>query len=142
LRIWLGRTTTWPASKFFKAGIVGDSNSNRTLTPTGFQTERRNLWDDRDLYLELSSLLYANRLNGAVLLYHGQLDQNVGADPIHSKRMFHALDSLGKTAAMYMYPYEDHGQATLETRLDMWARWIAWLDKYVKYADRGKGSNN
>jgi dipeptidyl aminopeptidase/acylaminoacyl peptidase len=127
---------------FFKAGIAGDSNSNRTLTPTGFQTERRNLWDDRDLYLEVSSLLYANQLNGAVLLYHGQLDQNVGADPIHSKRMFHALNSLGKTAALFMYPYEDHGQATLETRLDMWARWIAWLDKYVKYADRGKGSNN
>jgi dipeptidyl aminopeptidase/acylaminoacyl peptidase len=62
------------------------------------------------------------------------LDQNIGANPMHSERMFHALNSLGKTASLYMYPYEDHGQATEETRLDMWARWVAWLDKYVKNA--------
>jgi hypothetical protein len=33
---------------------------------------------------------------------------------------------------MYLYPFEDHGPATLETTLDLWARWAAWLDKYVK----------
>ena len=31
-----------------------------------------------------------------------------------------------------MYPLEDHGPATKETLLDLWARWAAWLDKYVK----------
>ena len=29
---------------FFKAGIAGDGMYNRTLTPTGFQSERRDLW--------------------------------------------------------------------------------------------------
>ncbi len=46
--------------------------------------------------------------------------------------MLHALQGLGKTVAMYMYPYEDHGPIARETQLDQWARWIAWLDKYVK----------
>ena len=31
-----------------------------------------------------------------------------------------------------MYPLEDHGPASRETLLDLWARWAAWLDKYVK----------
>lgn len=39
---------------------------------------------------------------------------------------------LGKTAALYYYPYEDHGPATEETILDLWARWVAWLATYVK----------
>ena len=30
---------------FFKAGIAGDGAYNRTLTPIGFQTERRDLWE-------------------------------------------------------------------------------------------------
>lgn len=119
---------------FFKAGIAGDGNSNRMLTPTGFQTERRELWQARDLYLEMSPLLYADRLQGALLMYHGIDDQNVGTHPIHSIRLMHALNALGKTASLYMYPYEDHGPATRETLLDLWARWTAWLDKYVKNA--------
>jgi hypothetical protein len=35
-----------------------------------------------------------------------------------------------------MYPYEDHGPATRETILDQWARWVAWLDTYVKNGER------
>ena len=30
---------------FFKAGIAGDGAYNRTLTPLGFQSERRDLWE-------------------------------------------------------------------------------------------------
>jgi dipeptidyl aminopeptidase/acylaminoacyl peptidase len=67
-------------------------------------------------------------------MYHGLQDQNVGTDPIHSPKLFHALNGLGKTVSMYLYPFEDHGPATLETQLDLWARWTAWLDKYVKNA--------
>jgi dipeptidyl aminopeptidase/acylaminoacyl peptidase len=80
----------------------------------------------------MSPILNANNLTGALLLYHGMEDQNVGTNPINSERMFHALNGLGKTTSLYMYPFEEHGQVGEETRLDMWARWAAWLDKYVK----------
>jgi len=46
--------------------------------------------------------------------------------------LFHALNGLGKTVALYRYPNEDHGPAARETLLDLWSRWAAWLDKYVK----------
>ncbi len=116
---------------FFRAGIAGDGNYNRLLTPAGFQSERRELWEGREVYLRMSPLLWANELNGALLMYHGQDDQNTGTAPFHAPKMFHALNVLGKTASLYMYPYEDHGPATLETTLDLWARWVAWLDRYV-----------
>jgi dipeptidyl aminopeptidase/acylaminoacyl peptidase len=119
---------------FFKAGIAGDGNYNRTMTPLGFQSERRDLWAAPNIYLGMSPFLQANNLTGALLMYHGIHDQNVGTDPDNSIRLFHALNGLGKTTALYMYPLEDHGPATKETLLDLWARWGAWLDKYVKNA--------
>jgi dipeptidyl aminopeptidase/acylaminoacyl peptidase len=117
---------------FFKAGIAGDGAYNRTLTPMTFQSERRDLWEAPNVYLGMSPFLYANNLTGALLMYHGLGDQNVGTDPSNSIRLFHALNGLGKTTALYLYPLEDHGPASKETLLDLWARWAAWLDKYVK----------
>jgi dipeptidyl aminopeptidase/acylaminoacyl peptidase len=122
---------------FFKAGIAGDGAYNRTLTPNNFQSERRDLWEARDTYLAMSPFLYADHLTGALLMYLGAEDQNVGTDPTNSLRLLHALQGMGKTAALYIYPYEDHGQVTKETILDQWARFVAWLDLYVK--DAGKG---
>lgn len=117
---------------FFKAGIAGDGNYNRTLTPMAFQSERRWLWDAEDVYMSMSPFMHANDLTGALLMYHGLQDQNVGTAPEHSPRLFHALNGLDKDAAMYLYPFEDHGPATRETILDLWARWTAWLDVHLK----------
>ncbi|MCZ6916041.1 MAG: prolyl oligopeptidase family serine peptidase [Gemmatimonadetes bacterium] len=117
---------------FFKAGIAGDGNNNRTLTPFSFQSERRTLWQAREVYLDMSAFFHADHLQGALLMYHGEHDQNVGTFPIHSWRLFEALEALDKTASLYVYPFEDHGPATEETLLDLWARWTAWLDEYVK----------
>src|SRR4029077_10623337 len=125
---------------FFKAGIAGDGDYNRTLTPTGFQNERRDLWAGRETYLNMSPFLYADHLNGALLMYHSMEDQNVGTAPINSIRMYQALQSLGKTTALFMYPYEDHGPVSKETDLDQWGRWVLWLDKYVKNANKPKTS--
>ncbi len=121
---------------FFKAGIAGDGAYNRTLTPNGFQSERRDLWEARETYLEMSPFLNADRLQGALLMYHSIEDQNQGTDPINSVRLFHALQGMGKQASLYMYPYEDHGPLMEETLLDQWGRWVAWLDLYVKNANK------
>ena len=123
---------------FFKAGIAGDGAYNRTLTPNNFQSERRDLWEAKDTYLSMSPFLYANNLTGNLLMYLGAEDQNVGTDPTNSLRLLHALQGMGKTAALYIYPYEDHGQVTKESILDQWARFTAWLDLYVKDAKPDK----
>ena len=77
-----------------------------------------------------------DQMQGALLMYHGMEDQNVGTTLISSIRMMQALRGQGKVSALYMYPYEDHGPATEETLLDLWGRWTAWLDIYVKNAGK------
>ena len=70
---------------FFKAGIAGDGNYNRLLTPNGFQNERRDLWQGRETYLAMSPFLYADRLNGALLLVSldGGPEHRDGSDQLH-----------------------------------------------------------
>lgn len=119
-------------TSFFKAGIAGAGNYNRTLTPLGFQRESSDIWRGADRYIQMSPFFWAERLDGALLMYHGAEDQNVGTFPINSDRMFHALNGLGKTASLYMYPHEAHGPQAEETLLDLWRRWADWLDHYLK----------
>jgi len=118
---------------YFKAGIAGDGMYNRSLTPFGFQSERRDFFQAQDTYLDMSPFYRADKISGALLMYHALEDQNVGTAPISSVRMYHALQGLGKPAALYMYPYEDHSDATYASDLDLWARWFAWFDIYVKH---------
>ena len=120
---------------YFKAGIAGDGMYNRSLTPFGFQSERRDFFQAQDTYLDMSPFYRADKISGALLMYHALEDQNVGTAPISSVRMFHALQGLGKPAALYMYPYEDHSDATYASDLDLWARWFAWFDIYVKHPE-------
>ena len=123
---------------FFKAGIAGDGMYNRSLTPTSFQSERRDFWQAQKTYLEMSPFFYADKMQGAILMYHSIEDQNVGTAPESSIRMMQAMRANGKVSSLFMYPYEDHGPATKESDLDQWARWTAWLDIYVKHANDKK----
>ena len=50
---------------YFKAGIAGDGNYNRTLTPNGFQSERRDLWEARETYLAMSGASDVSRAHAA-----------------------------------------------------------------------------
>jgi dipeptidyl aminopeptidase/acylaminoacyl peptidase len=123
---------------YFKAGIAGDGMYNRSLTPTAFQNERRDFWAAQKTYEEMSPFFYADKMQGAILMYHSIEDQNVGTAPESSIRMMQAMRANGKVSSLFMYPYEDHGPATKESDLDQWARWTAWLDIYVKHANDKK----
>ena len=123
---------------YFKAGIAGDGMYNRSLTPFGFQSERRSFFEAQATYLDMSPFYRADKLSGALLMYHGLEDQNSGTAPLSSTRMMAALQGLGKEAALYMYPYEDHSVATYESDLDLWARWFAWFDVHLKNAKQEK----
>lgn len=124
---------------FFRAGIAGDGAYNRTLTPDGFQNERRNIWEAPQTYFEMSPFFKADQLDTPLLLYHGGDDNNTGTFPIQSRRFISALTILGKTAVLYEYPYESHTPRAMENKLDMWARFLDWFDRYVKGAGGEEG---
>ena len=121
-------------SPYFKAGIAGDGAYNRSLTPAGFQAERRSIWEAPNTYIEMSPFFKADQINTPLLMYHGGDDNNTGTFPVQSERMIQALTTLGKPAVLYVYPYESHTPRAIENKLDMWARFIGWFDEHVKNA--------
>ncbi|MFC2169898.1 prolyl oligopeptidase family serine peptidase [Acidobacteriota bacterium] len=127
---------------FFKAGIAGDGAYNRTLTPMSFQSERRFLWEAKGIYLEMSPFFSADHIDTPLLMYHGAQDNNSGTFLIQSERMIQALTGLGKNAVLYVYPFESHGPRCKESYLDLWSRWLAWLDTYVKELEPEKQPKN
>jgi len=68
----------------FKAGIARSGAYNRTLTPFGFQSERRTLWEVKDFYTRVSPFMNAEKIKTPLLLIHGAKDSNSGTYPIQS----------------------------------------------------------
>ncbi len=99
----------------FKTGIARSGAYNRTLTPFGFQSERRSLWEARDTYLKLSPFLYANQIKEPVLLIHGDADDRAGTIPMQSERLYQALAGTGGTARYVLLPLEAHGYTARES---------------------------
>ena len=121
-------------SRLFRAGFAESGAYNRTLTPFGFQNERRTFWDVPDLYAKMSPFWYANQIKDPILLMHGEADDNTGTYPINSERLYAAIKGLGGTVRLVMLPNEAHGYAARETLLHVLAERVAWFDKYVKNA--------
>ncbi|WP_157995361.1 S9 family peptidase [Peristeroidobacter soli] len=121
-------------SDIFASGIAMNGAYNRTLTPFGFQRERRTFWEAPEVYLAMSPFIHATQLKEPVLMFHGEADSNTGTYPIQTLRMYHALKGLGATARLVMYPHEDHIYAARESRLHVLAESFDWFDKYVKHA--------
>jgi dipeptidyl aminopeptidase/acylaminoacyl peptidase len=121
-------------SRLFRAGFAESGAYNRSLTPFGFQSERRTFWEVPDLYAKMSPFWYANQIKDPILLMHGEADDNTGTYPINSERLFAALKGFGATVRLVMLPNEAHGYAARETLLHVLAERLNWFDKYVKNA--------
>ena len=126
-------------SRLFRAGFAESGAYNRSLTPFGFQSERRTFWEVPQLYARMSPFWHAHKIKDPILLMHGEQDDNSGTFPIQSERFYLALKGQGATVRYVTLPYEAHGYAGRETLLHVLAERINWFDKYVKNAGpRGK----
>ncbi|MEO8574363.1 MAG: prolyl oligopeptidase family serine peptidase [Pyrinomonadaceae bacterium] len=121
-------------SDLFRSGIARSGAYNRTLTPFGFQGERRNFWEATKLYTDISPFFYADKINEPILLIHGEADNNQGTFPIQSERLFAAISGNGGTARLVMLPLEAHGYSAKESVEHTLYEMVQWFDKYVKNA--------
>jgi len=119
-------------SELFAAGIARSGAYNRTLTPFGFQSERRSLWEAPDIYAKVSPFMHAEKIQRPLLLTHGELDNNTGTHPIQSERLYQAIRGHGGTARLVVLPYESHGYAARESVLHVLAEMLDWAEQYVK----------
>ena len=115
----------------FAAGIARSGAYNRTLTPFGFQAERRSFWEAADVYDRLSPFRYANRIDAPLLLIHGEQDNNSGTFPVQSERLYQAIQGNGGTARLVLLPYESHGYLARESVLHVLAEQFDWLRRWL-----------
>ncbi len=119
-------------SDLFQAGVARSGAYNRTLTPFGFQSERRPLWEAKSVYFGISPFLHADKINEPLLMIHGEKDNNSGTFPMQSKRMYQAIKGNGGTVRLVMLPEESHGYRARESVLHVQAEMIEWFDRFLK----------
>ena len=115
----------------FAAGIARSGAYNRSLTPFGFQTERRSFWEVPQVYDRVSPFRYADRLSAPILLIHGANDSNSGTFPVQSERFFQAIQGNGGVARLVILPLEDHGYRARESVLHVLAEEFEWLERWL-----------
>ncbi|WP_310384446.1 alpha/beta hydrolase family protein [Roseateles sp.] len=116
----------------FKAGIARSGAYNRSLTPFGFQSERRNFWEAQDVYLRLSPFNYADRIKAPILLIHGEMDDNPGTFPVQSQRLYQALAGTGGNVRYVTLPFESHGYAARESQGHVLREMSDWMRRQTR----------
>ena len=116
----------------FAAGIARSGSYNKTNQPFGFQSERRSLFEARDVYIQLSPTFFADKVNEPVLIIHGDNDANPGTLTAQSEVFFEAVRGSGGNARLVLLPHEDHGYRARENIEHVLWEQLQWFDKYVK----------
>jgi len=121
-------------SDLFRAGVATSGSYNKTLTPFGFQNERRSVWEASDVYLKVSPFFFADKLKTPLLIMHGAEDANPGTTPLQSSRLYEAIRGNGGTARLVILPHEPHWYTAMESNEQLIYEMLRWFDKYVKNA--------
>jgi dipeptidyl aminopeptidase/acylaminoacyl peptidase len=117
-------------SNDYAYGIARSGAYNRTLTPFGFQSERRNYWEAKDIYMNVSPFNYADQIKKPLLLIHGEADNNPGTFTVQSERLYQAIKGTGGTSRLVLLPHESHGYRARESVLHVLAEMFDWAGKY------------
>lgn len=118
-------------TSLFQAGICRSGAYNRLLTPFGFQAEERHFWQASQIYLDMSPLLQANRIEAPLLLIHGQADDNAGTTLLQSELFYQALSGLGVSSRLVVLPFEGHHYRARESLEHMLWEMLDWLRRYL-----------
>ena len=121
-------------SDLFRAGVATSGSYNKTLTPFGFQNERRSVWEAPEVYRKTSPFFFADKLKTPLLIIHGADDANPGTTPLQASKLYEALRGNGGTSRLVMLPHEPHWYSAMESNEQLLYELVSWFDKYVKGA--------
>jgi dipeptidyl aminopeptidase/acylaminoacyl peptidase len=121
-------------SDLFRAGVATSGSYNKTLTPFGFQNERRSVWEAQSVYLQVSPFFFADKLKTPLLIVHGEDDANPGTTPLQATKLYEAIRGNGGTARLVMLPHEPHWYSAMESNEQLVYEMLRWFDRYVKNA--------
>jgi dipeptidyl aminopeptidase/acylaminoacyl peptidase len=121
-------------SDLFRAGVATSGSFNKTLTPFGFQSERRSVWEAPDVYVKVSPFFMADKIKLPILIMHGEDDANPGTTPLQATKLYEAIRGNGGTARLVMLPHEPHWYSAMESQEQQIYEMVRWFDLYVKNA--------
>jgi dipeptidyl aminopeptidase/acylaminoacyl peptidase len=125
----------------FRAGVATSGSYNKTMTPFGFQNERRSVWEAPEMYLKVSPYFYADKIKHPLLIIHGDEDANPGTTPIQAKLLYEAIRGNGGIARLVMLPHEPHWYTAMESNEQLAYEMVRWFDIYVKNAQTPASAN-
>ena len=121
-------------SDLFRAGVATSGSYNKTLTPFGFQNERRSVWEAPEVYQKVSPFFVADKIKTPLLIIHGADDANPGTTPLQASKLFEAIRGNGGITRLVMLPHEPHWYSAMESNEQLIYEMLRWFDKYVKDA--------
>jgi dipeptidyl aminopeptidase/acylaminoacyl peptidase len=137
-----GYFTAWGATRHsdrFAAGVMFVGVSDQ-LSKTGTSDIPNELelvhwlttpYENLDLFLERSPILYVDRAQTPLLILHGKDDPRV--NPGQSRELHRALKLKGDVPVrLVLYPGEGHGNARAAARYDYSLRMLRWFDHFLQ----------
>ena len=121
-------------SPLFRAGVATSGSYNKTLTPFGFQSERRSVWEAPEVYRQVSTFFAVDKLKTPLLIMHGGDDANPGTTPLQATKLYEAIRGNGGTTRLVMLPFEPHWYSARESNEQLLYEMVRWFDTYVKNA--------
>lgn len=121
-------------SDLFRAGVATSGSYNKTLTPFGFQNERRSVWEAPEVYRQASTFFFADKMKTPLLIVHGADDANPGTTPLQATKLYEAIRGNGGTARLVMLPFEPHWYTARESNEHLIYEMLRWFDTHVKNA--------
>lgn len=118
----------------FTAAMVSSGGYCRSLTPLGFQYEKRALWEARRVYQDFDAVLSAPRIRRPVLIVHGQGDRNPATPPEQAVLLFQCLTALGTPSRLVLLPEDGHRVRTHNGRATLVSEQAAWMYRWTTNA--------
>lgn len=137
-----GYFTAWASTRHsqrFAAGVMSVGISDQ-LSKTGTSDIPRemelvhwlsNPYENPDLFLERSPIMYVNNAQTPLLIMHGKEDPRV--NPGQSRELYRGIKMQVDTPVrLVLYPGEGHGNRRAAARYDFTLRMLRWFDWFLK----------
>ncbi len=127
----ISKTTRFKGAISGAGGILWAGSFGHDHYQREYIAELGEPWKARDVWDRVSSVFYnVEKITTPTLIMGGEVDWNVPI--LNSEHLYQSLRQLGRTTQLVVYPGQHHGIRKPSYQKDLFERYLAWYDKYVK----------
>jgi dipeptidyl aminopeptidase/acylaminoacyl peptidase len=124
--IWKAAMAGAPVTDLYDEYNLSDGNVTARYNFKGSPFTGDNLKD----YIAQSPITYAQHMKTPTLILHDTGDARVTIT--QSYALYHALKDNGVPVKFFAYPVAGHSPGDPVRQMDVYRRWVAWMDQYLK----------